>query len=238
MSTIRNFDGTEFAYQRTRDDILHGRLQPGQPISQLKLAEQLGLSRGPLREAMRMLQRDGLLVAEFNHRFKVAPLDIADLEQAYAMRIALEPIAVRISIPNLTEQHFSTIAHDAQRAEEPGQTLDDPIIDLHTRFHIQLQAGAPPQLGEQCLHLLDRTERYRRFWSSAAPDRDEIVALSRAEHWQIYEAALARNAELAAELTVRQLARTAKQLISAIDPAYDAKVLRAAVQQSGLVIAD
>jgi DNA-binding GntR family transcriptional regulator len=64
----------------------------------------LGVGRTPLREALRMLQREGLVEAEPNHRVRVADFSIPDLEQLYAMRISLEALAIRLTVPHLQKE--------------------------------------------------------------------------------------------------------------------------------------
>jgi DNA-binding GntR family transcriptional regulator len=88
-------------YSSLRESILNGALPPGESLSQVQLASQLGVSRGPLREAVRMLQREGLVEAEVNRRGRVSSFSIDDLEQLYAMRIVHESLAIRINVPAL-----------------------------------------------------------------------------------------------------------------------------------------
>jgi DNA-binding GntR family transcriptional regulator len=80
-------DMTWTVYSSVRESILNGTIAPGSFLSQVQLASNLGVSRGPLREAVRMLQREGLVEAEVNRRGRVSSFSIQDLEQLYAMRI-------------------------------------------------------------------------------------------------------------------------------------------------------
>ena len=72
-----NVSNTQDVYLRLREMLLNGEIVPGTAISQVKLARELGVSTTPLREAMRLLQAEGLLIAEHNRRMRVAPLDPA-----------------------------------------------------------------------------------------------------------------------------------------------------------------
>jgi len=67
-------------HKRLRQMILDGTVPPGTVLSQVQLAQEIGVSRTPLREALRMLQEEGLVLAEYNHRVRVADIDISELE--------------------------------------------------------------------------------------------------------------------------------------------------------------
>src|SRR5690242_19751293 len=88
-------------YERLRGAILRGDFSADQEISQPQLARELGISRTPLREVLRMLQREGLVVAQANRRLQVAGTSLPDLEQIYATRLPLEALAARFSVPRL-----------------------------------------------------------------------------------------------------------------------------------------
>src|ERR1700733_10276393 len=86
-----------------RECILDGTLPPGTKLSQVSLAAQLGISRTPLREVLRMLQEEGLVEIEPNQRTRVAGLDPQELDDVYASRILLETLALSMTIG-----HFGT----------------------------------------------------------------------------------------------------------------------------------
>ena len=82
-----------------RECILDGTLTPGTKLSQVTLSEQLGVSRTPLREALRMLQEEGLVEIEPNQRTRVAGLDPQELDEIYARRILMETLALSMTSP-------------------------------------------------------------------------------------------------------------------------------------------
>ena len=96
-------------YSSLRESILNGALPPGESLSQVQLATKLGVSRGPLREAVRMLQREGLVEAEVNRRGRVSSFSMDDLEQLYAMRIVHESLAIRITVPRFTQKDIDAL---------------------------------------------------------------------------------------------------------------------------------
>ncbi len=93
-----------------RECILDGTLTPGTKLSQVTLAGQLGISRTPLREVLRMLQEEGLVEIEPNQRTRVAGLDPQELDDVYASRILMETLALSMTIG-----HFGAAA-----ARTPG----------------------------------------------------------------------------------------------------------------------
>src|SRR6202046_3950880 len=87
-----------YVHAYLRECILDGTLTPGTKLSQVSLARQLGISRTPLREVLRMLQEEGLVEIEPNQRTRVAGLDPQELDDVYASRILLETLALSMTI--------------------------------------------------------------------------------------------------------------------------------------------
>src|ERR1700755_80985 len=117
MSLSDNGQNTDDVYARVREAILDGELGPGAVMSQVALAEELGISRTPLREALRMLQGEGLVDAEPNRRVRVAPMTASDLEELYVMRVTLEAEALRLSVPLMTPEDLAGLeGHMAEMA--------------------------------------------------------------------------------------------------------------------------
>src|SRR3954447_3872142 len=105
----RRRDNVEQVYRRVREAILEGEIAAGQTMSQVALADELGVSRTPLREALRMLQAEGLIDGEPNRRVRVAQLSIAGLEELYTIRIPLEVTALRLSLPRMAPEDVAQL---------------------------------------------------------------------------------------------------------------------------------
>lgn len=108
MSVQATGPTVEDLYVALREEILGGRLAEGEPLSQVKLAEQWGVNRTPLREALRMLQREGLIDAQYNRRARVSRLSTPDLEELYAERIITETLGIRLTVRAMED---ADIAH-------------------------------------------------------------------------------------------------------------------------------
>ena len=125
-----------------RQCVLDGTLTPGTKLSQVALADQLGVSRTPLREVLRMLQEEGLVEIEPNQRTRVAGLDPQELDDVYASRILLETLALSMTLDGFTSAHQreakATADGDAQ-GRAYGRLR--PLVRLARHFHRLITAG-------------------------------------------------------------------------------------------------
>src|SRR5690606_7930404 len=153
-----------------------GELAPGGVVSQLDLVRRLGVGRTPLREALRLLQREGLVVdGAPGRRLRVSPLTMPDLDDLYALRVAGEAVAVWLTVPALD-------AGDVRSLERDAATAAGGDASAHRRFHATLRRGAGRRLREHLGRLFEHAERYqRRFVAEAGglPERSD------AEHHEI-----------------------------------------------------
>ncbi|HEY6886735.1 MAG TPA: GntR family transcriptional regulator [Solirubrobacter sp.] len=214
--------GTEAVYQRVREAILEGEIAPGATMSQVALADELGISRTPLREALRMLQSEGLVDAERNRRVRVAPVSARDLEELSVMRVTLEAEAIRLAVPRMTAEDLARLEGSIAEMAHFAQALDHRRWTVpHQAFHRGLTAPAGERFTAVLTQLLDHAERYRRISIGAGPS-----AWATDDHRGILDACKAGDRELAARLLAEHLARTAFALIDRLDPAHDPGLLR------------
>jgi DNA-binding GntR family transcriptional regulator len=179
---------------RLSDDILAGRLAAGARLSQERLAEQFGVSRVPIRDALRHLQAEGLLVNHSRLGLSVAELSPADLEELYDMRLALEPVVARLATPRLSAADLAEMRRLLDVMSSSGE-LSAEWFSAHAEFHRALNA---PSGRERMCRLVDslrgQTERYVRFYRGALERADELAA----EHELIYSTAKAGDADAVA----------------------------------------
>jgi DNA-binding GntR family transcriptional regulator len=224
-----NGQNTEDVYDRIRTAILDGELAPGTVMSQVALAEELGISRTPLREALRMLQGEGLVDAEPNRRVRVAPMTASDLEELYVMRVTLEAEALRLSVPLMTpedlaglEGHMAEMAHYAQAKDYRRWVVP------HRDFHRALTARAGERVNELLGRLFDHSERYRRLHIGYGPS-----AWASAGHREILDACKAGQRDESAGLLAGHLARTGLEVSEIIEPDYRPDRLKTAITDAG-----
>ena len=99
ISTTVGRGSPEAIYEDLRARILSGAIAAGADLVQVKVADQYGVSRGPVREAFRLLQREGLIVSEVNLRARVTELSADEVDHLYALRVVNECLALRVSVP-------------------------------------------------------------------------------------------------------------------------------------------
>jgi DNA-binding GntR family transcriptional regulator len=223
----RDGQGVATVHERLRAAILQGTIPAGETRTQLELARDLGVGRTPLREALRLLQREGLVVSVPNRRVRIAELSGSDAEELYLMRIALEAMAIRITVPALTSADLAELEGLMAQMDHYQRIDDRPgLLVPHRAFHLRLVAGAGPRITTAIEQLFDHAERYRLAFG--APTRDGWDQ-RRAEHRAILDAAGAGDAELAARLLAAHYAQTAVRVFAGIDPAHDLARLRTAL---------
>ena len=168
--------------QRLRDAITAGYYRPGERLSERQLALQLGVSRTPVREALRHLEREGLVCGP---GLRVAPVSVERARQLYAVREPLELLAVRL----VTERHSRTallqIGEALQAAEAARQAGNlVALIQANKRFHYLLAAESGNPFLCDTLTSLQGHVGLMMATSLARPDRP---AETLREHWAIYE---------------------------------------------------
>lgn len=220
-------DMTWTVYSSLRTAILNGSLPPGVALSQVQLASELGVSRGPLREAVRMLQREGLVEAEVNRRGRVSSFSIDDLEQLYAMRIVHEALAVRISVPRFTFKDIDTLHGYLARMDDLIERDVPQWQALDREFHFALAAHAGERLLRTMVELYDHSDRYRSAYIKGVPRALETAA---EEHQRIATFCAEGDAGQASAELARHLARTALAVLTSKAPEHDPTVVRGAVR--------
>lgn len=224
-----NGQSTEDVYERVRQAILEGELAPGAVMSQVALAEELGISRTPLREALRMLQSEGLVEGEPNRRVRVAPMTPRDLEELYVMRVTLEAEALRLSVPRMTTEDLAGMeGHIAEMAHYAAAHDYRRWVVPHSKFHRALTAHAGPRINFALGQMFDHAERYRRLHIGHGPS-----AWATAQHRDILDACKSGDRDRSAALLASHLARTGLEVSELLDPAYDPVELKTALADAG-----
>lgn len=202
---------TELVLDALRDRILSGNLAPGSPLRQELLAEELGVSRIPIREALRLLSAEGFVDTIPHRGAFVSMLSRAEVEEFFDIRRRLEPWIFREAIPQITELELS-------RAEQIVTHMDtaDPqqwgSLNWQLHEHLYRPAQRPAALNiVRTLH--EKSERYFRFQVVNAPIRQQ----AHEEHVLLID--LCRRREVAqAEIALEEhIEKAAEQILSIVD---------------------
>ncbi len=181
----RPLTAQEAVLAEIRREILSGQWAPGTPIRQDAVASALGVSRVPVREALKILEGEGQVTYVPHKGYVVRELDANELVELYRLRELLEAEAIRNAVPKLTDEHLAAMK-DAMVRMESLDTSDLAALADHNRaFHgVLLNAAGMPRLQHFLRLLRDAADVYRVLLYSDAG----TLAQTAAEHREIYAA--------------------------------------------------
>ena len=213
VSTSLNSPPTTTAYvlDSIRDGILKGYFPLGSRFDQKAIAEDLGVSLVPVREALRMLEGEGFVTINPRRGAFVTDISAAELEELYMIRAELEELAARRAVPNLKPDQVVELAGIIERMEEATGAQDFAhLMALNQTFHFTLyNASNLRLLLDMMASLWNRSSLYRRVFTYL-PGR-AVQALQ--EHKEIYDACLAGDSEAAGRAVRRNIHQTVIALL-------------------------
>lgn len=182
-------------YNTLREAILQQVLKPGERLMEQELAEEMGVSRTPVREALRKLEQEGYIVLVPRKGAYVAGLSIKDFCNVFEMRGALEALAAGLAAARATPEEIEEMERNLVLEAAHYESSDlVKTIDVDTRFHeLIYQAAKNKRLQNMLKELRDQVQRIRTK-SLTAPGR---LKFALAEHRKIVEAIAAHNVEAA-----------------------------------------
>ena len=202
---------TDRVVTELRRQIVSGVLPGGTNLRQDWLATRLGVSRIPVREAIRQLEVEGLVVSETHKGTVVATLSREELQELFEIRLRLEPWLFELAIPKLSDPHFATVEAITREAEAQGRIAT--WSELNWRFHAALYepAGRPQAL--RILHQVhNNASRYVGLILTVSEDVDAELR----DHWRLIEVARAGDVEQGAQLLRQHIERVARAIAHAI----------------------
>jgi DNA-binding GntR family transcriptional regulator len=197
-----------------REAILDGTIAPGQRIRQEEVAERLGASRLPVREALRMLELEGLTEFVVNKGARVPLLDTEQLHVVYRMRERIEPLALTESLPHLSGEQIDQLSDIQERIEQNDDIGE--FLRLDRQLHLLTYSGCQfPELLGTVTRLWNSTQHFRRsFMTLPDPDRRWVVNF---EHALLLDAIRRRDAVDAERFLTGHLRRTRVELSQSLD---------------------
>lgn len=202
---MRAFKSTSLAdqiFDKLENDIIHGVYPRGEILTELKLAEQLGVSRTPIREALRRLEQERL-IEDTGKGSIVLGITEDDLLDIMNIRQNIEGLAAYYATVNMTEEGRSELQHIVDLQDHYYQKGDmEHMRQMDDAFHDAIcLLSKRTVITDTLIPLHRKTRRYRRI----AMDDQARVAVTRQEHQAIFKAMMAGDAELAAKLSAEHI---------------------------------
>ncbi len=199
------------AYQALREAIVSGHLAPGERLVEAKLAQEMGISRNPVREALRRLEHEGLACRCPRGGMAVADIDLRDVAEVYAVRSVLEGLAARLAAGRLRPEHRERLSRSIQDGEEARRTGElDRLVASSGIFHNTVLEVAGNARLTSLLHVLDHhISRFRRISLQAEGSPAEVLE----EHRHILDALERGDGAQAEDLMRRHLEHSGRQIL-------------------------
>lgn len=205
---------TETAYGALRERVLSGELRPGAEFSELELADQLSMSKTPVREALGRLVAEGLIEAFPRRGYRVTPVTVKDINDLFAIRAMTEGTAAAMAALNLTPSDLDRleILADARYDPSQGESVQS-FVKANRDFHIAIAEGAnnPRLLALVAAHLDECT----RLFYLGAVSRDVNPETS-SDHRKIVDVLRLRDPELARAAMVEHSEHTLHGILKAL----------------------
>jgi DNA-binding GntR family transcriptional regulator len=192
-----------------RTAILDGSYLPGERIRQEDVAARSGASRIPVREALRMLDAEGLVTLVANSGAWVTKLTLAECVETYLIRERLEPLLLRTSMPHLEDATVDRLA--ALAGEMEAGTGVDAFMRADREFHLSSYAGAASGEMWQIIHRMwNTTQHYRREFTRLAAGSG--MSVTHMEHRLLLDCICRQDADDAERVLVTHIRRTRLEL--------------------------
>ena len=194
-----------------RTAILDGSYRPGERIRQEDVAARSGSSRIPVREALRMLDAEGLVTLVANSGAWVTRLNLNECVELYQIRERLEPLLLRASMPGLDDTVLAKLADLAEAMERSGGDVD-AFLRADTEFHLASYSAAARGETSQIIHRMwNTTQHYRREFTKIA-GRQASLGVTYLEHRLLLDCLRRQDADDAERVLVMHIRRTRLEL--------------------------
>jgi DNA-binding GntR family transcriptional regulator len=213
----RHKTAKDFVVDAVTQALSEGRMKPGDRLNEKELSEWLQVSRTPVREALNILERDGL-VQLIPHRGAVVRTITADeIRDEYTLRAALESMAVELAVPKVPDQVVRELRTLVENMHRPGGDDVHDYLDMNKELHLRLyQFSGNRRLTSLIESSWDRENYFRRFYFqlSDGPDHEERM------HMALVEACERRDAVAARDLVKNSLLEAAELLALQFEASY------------------
>lgn len=201
----------EMVFESLREAIILGRLKPGERLMEIQLAEEMGVSRTPVREAIRKLELEGFVVMVPRKGAYVAGVSVKDIADVFEVRQALEGLAAALAADRITEEEMEELEKVILQISGEEDILT--VVKGDHEFHeLIYRASRNQRLTQIITHLSEQINRFR-LTSLSVPGRLKIAV---GEHKKIIEAICGRDVDLAFKLASEHMENAEQNLLNAI----------------------
>lgn len=204
----------EMVFESLREAIIQGRLKPGERLMEIQLADEMGVSRTPIREAIRKLELEGFVVMVPRKGAYVAGISVKDIVDVFEVRAALEALAAGLAAERITPDELEDLERSLVVISEVSSKEDiNAIVETDTNFHeLIYKASRNERLFQIVIHLKEQIQRFRTT-SLSQPGRSKDAL---EEHRKMVEAISDRNVELAQNLARDHIENAEQSMLNAL----------------------
>ena len=201
----------DVVFKTLRKAILTGNLKPGERLMEIHLAERMGVSRTPIREAIRMLELEGLVTMVPRCGARVSQITFKGLKEVLEVRVALDALAIELACDRITEDQLRRL-NDAmvkfEQATKPGNEVR--MAQADARFHdIIMEAAGNEKLAQMGYNLSEQVYRYRYECVKDESMHAELIS----EHREMYESIVGKDKERAGRAVRLHIAKQEQAII-------------------------
>jgi DNA-binding GntR family transcriptional regulator len=207
-------------YRVLRDAICEGRLEPNDKLAQIPLAEQLGISRTPVRDALQRLAQEGLVRALSWRGFVVSEFSVRDAVDIYEVRLALEPLAARKAVGLHSRAQIAELLDNCEQTAEIAEAEISEVYELNHRFHTGIVEPCENQVLVRTLDQLWQMPASLRMFHAQAVHSHALEQTTQ-EHRAIVDALMAGDATLVEERVRAHIAHARDETVAALDSQSD-----------------
>lgn len=196
-------------------ELIFGRLQPGQRINEAELARQLGISRNPIREAIRRLEERGLLVAVPRKGTFVRTFLHSDIDEIFSFRVVVERFAMEQALPQMTDADIDRIAGFVDSMVAAANANDEiALVENDLAFHLEICRLSK---NRQTLHAFTNIQAEVQMLITMAERQFESQMAAAVDHWPVVEALRTRNPQKAMDAIRDHIRDSWRHLLEAYD---------------------
>lgn len=204
-------------YDMLKEAIFSGELEPGERIIETRLADETGISRTPIREAIRHLESEGYIEPADNGGVKVSEITEDDIKEWHEIKLVFDELVIKKVVDNITEEVIELLKEDLDKVEEAikeNNINDEEIINLNTDFHDKMYEISGNKLIKTIKDDYQKYNYMMRKCLSKIEGRHQKALL---EHKQILEAIINEDKEKAIELSRKHGKSSKRALLNKLD---------------------